>query len=166
MAPFAHYGNSTMRAQNSAVPHQESILRFMAGICRLHDCHWSSKWRSSYGKVFHGQLPKLRGNVEGVVLITISITVAVPVNNKAVFTLPILPDARTGTGRERYASSCLCTHCFHCVGFVWYTQATSGGVRCGRERYASGWCCSVNAGVDASGSGSDAPSISFHANMF
>ena len=60
---------------------------------------------------------------------------------KAVFTLAILPDART----------CPCTHCVHCVGFVRYTQTTSGGVRSGRERYASGWRCSVNARVDASG---------------
>ena len=68
---------------------------------------------------------------------------------KAVFTLVILPDARTV--RERYASGCPCTHCVHCVGFVRYTQTTSGGVLSGRERYASGWRCSVNARVDASG---------------
>ena len=68
---------------------------------------------------------------------------------KAVFTLPFLPDARTV--REQYASSCPCTHCVHCVGFVRYTQTTSGGVLSGRERYGSGWRCSVNARVDASG---------------
>ena len=61
----------------------------------------------------------------------------------------LLPDARTV--RERYASGCPCTHCVHCVGFVRYTQTTSGGVLSGRERYASGWRCSVNARVDASG---------------
>ena len=66
----------------------------------------------------------------------------------AVFTLAILPDARTV--RERYASSCPCTHCFHCVGFVRYTQTTSEGVLNRRERFASGWRCSVNARVDAS----------------
>ena len=64
----------------------------------------------------------------------------------AVFTLVILPDARTT--REPFTSGCPCTHC---VGFVRYTQTTSGGVRNGRERYASGWHCSVNARVDASG---------------
>ena len=68
---------------------------------------------------------------------------------KAVFTLTILPDARTV--RERYASGCPCTHCVHCVGLVRYTQTTSGGVRSGRVRYASAWRCSVNARVDASG---------------
>ena len=31
-----------------------------------------------------------------------------------------------------------------------YTETTSGGVRSGRERFASGWRCSVNARVDAS----------------
>ena len=66
--------------------------------------------------------------------------------SKAVFTLVILPDARTV--RERFASGCV-----HCVGFVRYTQTTSGGVRSGREWYASGWRCSVNARVDASGTG-------------
>ena len=70
-------------------------------------------------------------------------------NTKALFTLVFLPDARTV--REQYASSCPCTHCVHCVGFVRYTQTTSGGVLSGRERYASGWRCSVNARVDASG---------------
>ena len=68
---------------------------------------------------------------------------------KPVFTLQVLPDARTV--RERHASGCPCTHCVHCVGFVGYTQTTSGGVLSGRERYASGWRCSVNARVDASG---------------
>ena len=38
----------------------------------------------------------------------------------------------------------------HCVGFVRYTQTTSGCVRSGRERFASAWLCSVNARVDAS----------------
>ena len=66
---------------------------------------------------------------------------------KAVFTLGILPDARTV--RERYASGCPCTHCVHCVGFV--RQTTSGGVRSGRERFAAGWLCCVNARVVASG---------------
>ena len=70
-------------------------------------------------------------------------------DTKAAFTLTILPDARTV--RERYAPGCPCTHCVHCVGFVRYTQTASGGVLCGRERYASGWRCSVNAQVDASG---------------
>ena len=56
--------------------------------------------------------------------------------SKAVFTLVLLPDARTV--RERYASGCPCTHCVHCVGFVRYTQTTSRGVLSGRERYASG----------------------------
>ena len=60
----------------------------------------------------------------------------------------ILPDARTV--RERFASGCPCTHCVHCVGFVRYTQTTSGCVRSGRERFASAWLCSVNARVDAS----------------
>ena len=68
----------------------------------------------------------------------------------AVFTLVILPVARTA--RERYASGYPCTHCVHCVGFVRYTQTTSGGVLRGRQRYASGWRCSVNARVDESGS--------------
>ena len=68
---------------------------------------------------------------------------------KAVFTLVLLPDARTV--RERYASGCPCTHCVHCVGFVRYTQTTSRGVLSGRERYALGWRCSVNVRVDASG---------------
>ena len=61
------------------------------------------------------------------------------------YTLAILPDARTI--RERFASGCPCTHC---VGFVRYTQTTSGCVRSGRERFASAWLCSVNARVDAS----------------
>ena len=43
---------------------------------------------------------------------------------KAAYTLAILPDARTV--RERYASGCPCSHCVHCVGFVRYTQTTSG----------------------------------------
>ena len=64
------------------------------------------------------------------------------------YTLAILPDARTV--RERFASGCPCTHCVHCVGFVRYTQTTSGCVRSGRERFASAWLCSVNARVDAS----------------
>ena len=68
--------------------------------------------------------------------------------NKAVYTLTILPDARTV--RERFAAGCPCTHCVHCVGFVRYTQTTSRGVRSGRERFAAGWLCSVNARVDAS----------------
>ena len=38
------------------------------------------------------------------------------VSSEAVFTLVILPDARTV--RERYTSGCPCTHCGHCVGFV------------------------------------------------
>ena len=67
---------------------------------------------------------------------------------KVVYTLTILPDARTG--RERFVSGCPCTHCVHCVGFVRYTQTTSGCVRSGREGFASGWLCSVNARVDAS----------------
>ena len=62
------------------------------------------------------------------------------------YTLTILPDARTVC--ERFASGCPCTQC---VGFVRYTQTTSGGVRSGRERFASAWLCSVNARVDASG---------------
>ena len=66
----------------------------------------------------------------------------------AVYTLTILPDARTV--RERFASGCPCTHCVHCVGFVGYSQTTSGCVRSGRERFASAWLCSVNARVDAS----------------
>ena len=66
--------------------------------------------------------------------------------SKAVFTLQVLPDSHTV--RERYASGSPCTHC---VGFVWYTQTTSGGVLSGRERYASCCRCSVNARVDASG---------------
>ena len=65
------------------------------------------------------------------------------------YTLTILPDARTV--RERFASVCPCIHCAHCVGFVRYTQTTSGCVRSGRERYASAWLCSVNARGDASG---------------
>ena len=52
----------------------------------------------------------------------------------AVYTLTILPDARTV--RERFAAGCPCTHCVHCVGFVRYTETTSGGVRSGRERFA------------------------------
>ena len=75
------------------------------------------------------------------------------VSETAVFTLAILPDARTV--RERFASDCPythCVHCVHCVRFVRYTQTTSGGVRSGRERYAATWRCSVNARVDASGS--------------
>ena len=68
---------------------------------------------------------------------------------KAVYTLAILHDARTV--RERFASGCPCTHCVHYVGFVRYTQTTSGCVRSGRERFASAWICSVNARVDASG---------------
>ena len=69
-------------------------------------------------------------------------------NAKAVYTLTILPDARTV--RERFASGYPCTHCVHCVGFVRYTETTSGCVRSGRERFASVWLCSVNARVDAS----------------
>ena len=64
------------------------------------------------------------------------------------YTLTLLPDARTV--RERFASGCPCTHCVHGVGFVRYTQTTSGCVRSGRERFASAWLCSVNARVDAS----------------
>ena len=64
------------------------------------------------------------------------------------YTLTILPDARAV--RERFASGCSCTHCVHCVGFVRYTQTTSGCVRSGRERFASAWLCGVNARVDAS----------------
>ena len=71
------------------------------------------------------------------------------VHSKAVYTLTILPDARTV--RERFAAGCPCTHCVHCVGFVRYTETTSGGVRSGRERFAAGWRCSVNARVDAPG---------------
>ena len=70
------------------------------------------------------------------------------VHCKAVYTLTILPDARTV--RERFAAGCPCTHCVHCVGFVRYTETTSGGVRSGRERFALAWLCSVNARVDAS----------------
>ena len=66
----------------------------------------------------------------------------------AVYTLAILPDARTV--RERFAPGCPCTHWVHCVGFVRYTQTTPGCVRSGRERFASAWLCSVNARVDAS----------------
>ena len=47
---------------------------------------------------------------------------------KAVYTLTILPDARTV--RERFAAGCPCTHCVHCVGFVRYTETTSGGHTC------------------------------------
>ena len=36
--------------------------------------------------------------------------------SKAMFTLAILPDARTV--RERYESKCPCTHYVHCVGFA------------------------------------------------
>ena len=71
------------------------------------------------------------------------------IDYKAVFTLTILPDARTV--RERFASGCPCTYCVHWVGFVRYTETTSGGVLSGLERYASGGRCSVNARVDASG---------------
>ena len=67
---------------------------------------------------------------------------------KAVYTLTILPDARTV--RERFAAGCPCTHCVHCVGFVRYTETTSGGVRSGRERFAAAWLSSVNARVNAS----------------
>ena len=49
--------------------------------------------------------------------------------------------ANARTVRERYASSCPCSHC---VGCVPYTQTTSGGVRSGRKRYASAWYCSVH----------------------
>ena len=42
------------------------------------------------------------------------------------------------------------TELVHCVGFVRYTETTSGCVRSGRERFASVWLCSVNARVDAS----------------
>ena len=69
-------------------------------------------------------------------------------SSKAVYTLTILPDARTV--RDRFASGCPYTHCVHCDGFVRYTQTTSGCVRSGRERFASAWLCSVNARVDAS----------------
>ena len=69
-------------------------------------------------------------------------------NSKAVYTLTILPDA--GTVRERFASGCPCTYCVHCVGFVRYTQTTSGCFRSEGERFASAWLCSVNARVDAS----------------
>ena len=37
------------RAQDSAVPCQKSVPRFMAGNCRLRAYHWRSKWRSSMG---------------------------------------------------------------------------------------------------------------------
>ena len=37
------------------------------------------------------------------------------------------------------------TELVHCVGFVRYTDTTSGCVRSGRERFASVWLCSVNA---------------------
>ena len=67
---------------------------------------------------------------------------------KAVYTLTILPDARTV--RERFAAGCPCTYCVHCVGFVRYTETTSGCVLSGCERFAAGWLCSVNARVDAS----------------
>ena len=67
------------------------------------------------------------------------------ISTMAVYTLTILPDEHTV--RERFASGCPCTHC---VGFVQYTQTTSGCVRSGRERFASAWLCSVNARVDAS----------------
>ena len=69
--------------------------------------------------------------------------------NLAAYTLAILPDARTV--RERFASGCPCTLCVHRVGFVRYTQTTSGCVRSVRERFASAWLCSVNDRVDASG---------------
>ena len=69
-------------------------------------------------------------------------------DSSSVYTLTILPDARTVS--ERFASGCPCTHCVHCVGFVRYTQTTSGCVRSGSERFASAWLCSVNARVDAS----------------
>ena len=62
------------------------------------------------------------------------------------FTLQFLPVARNV--HERYASGCLCTHY---VVFVRYTQTTSGCVLIVLERYASGWRCSVEARVDASG---------------
>ena len=42
------------------------------------------------------------------------------------------------------------TELLHCVGFVRYTETTSGCVRSGRERFASVWLCRVNALVDAS----------------
>ena len=38
-----------------------------------------------------------------------------------------------------YASTCPCSHCVHCVGFIGWTHAYSGSVRSGRERYASTW---------------------------
>ena len=71
------------------------------------------------------------------------------IETMAAYTLAILADARTV--RERFASGCPCTHSVHCVGFVRYTQTTSGCVRSGRERFASACLCSVNARVDASG---------------
>ena len=52
--------------------------------------------------------------------------------------------------RVPFAAGCPCTHCVHCVGFVRYTQTTSGGVLSGRERFAAAWLCSVNARVVAS----------------
>ena len=68
------------------------------------------------------QIPRFRGTVYQEI--------------KAVYTLAILPDARTV--RERFAAGCPCTHCVHCVGFVRYTETTSGGVRSGRERTVRG----------------------------
>ena len=69
-----------------------------------------------------------------------------------------------------------CTHCVQYVVFVRYTQTTSGGVRSERERYASGWRCSVKARVDASGASGTAAThrlrrsadypISFHSINF
>ena len=49
MAPFARYVISTMRAQDSAVPHQKSIpqIKIIAGNCRFCDYHWRSNWISS-----------------------------------------------------------------------------------------------------------------------
>ena len=88
---LARYVISTMRVQDSAVPHQKSVPCIMAGNCRLRDCRWCNKCISTSlrSTVFCGQLPKLHGNVEGVVYIAISIKVAVPVNHE-----PALRDLR------------------------------------------------------------------------
>ena len=42
-------GLSRLRVRHSTTELPRSISDIVAGNCRLRDCHWRSKWRSSYG---------------------------------------------------------------------------------------------------------------------
>ena len=76
---FACYVVSATPAQDSAVPHQKNISRIMGGNCPLHDCHWHSKWISSYGS--QCSVAKITWEPRRCRLFHYSHTWAVPVNN-------------------------------------------------------------------------------------